>query len=177
MQLIKCGFFGAIVEEKGYDRIIKVLENNKDINLLVIGALLNPAHKKTLKFLKDKEKELRNLRLINKFIKEKEFEKYIKEIDIMLFPYHKITSSGMFCKLAKYLKPVICWNLPYFKEIEEKYDACITVNSVEELEEMIIKISESKVWKQFLKEGMEKFMDNLSWDKTALKYLEVYNKL
>jgi glycosyltransferase involved in cell wall biosynthesis len=175
--MIKCGIIGSIVEIKGYDRVIEILEKNKEISLLVSGVLWNSNAQPTLDFLKSKEEYLGNLEVEEKYLGEGEFETCVNELDILLFPYHIVTASGMFCRLARYLKPTITWNLPYFKEIEEKYGACITVNSVDELEEAITKVNESEELKDKLKKGMENFIEETSWEKVAKKHMKVYKKL
>ena len=177
MAHIKCGLIGSIVEGKGYDRIISVLEKNPNIDLLVIGVLWNPAAQPTLDFLRKKEKELSNLKVELKLLNESEFEIYAKKVDILLFPYHVITASGMFCRIARYLRPTITWNLPYFKEIEDKYGACLTVNSIDELEKAIIKINSSQKLRNSLKEGMKKFVKDTSWKSVAKKHIELYKNL
>lgn len=177
MESIKCGLIGSIVNIKGYDRIVSVLERNPKISLLVIGILWNPAAQATLDFLKDKEKKLKNLKVELKFLEESEFKIYANKVDILLFPYHIITASGMFCRISRYLRPTITWNLPYFKEIEDKYGACLTVNSIKELEETIIKVKRSPSLRKKLKEGMKKFNKDTSWENVAKKHIKVYESL
>ncbi len=177
MEHIKCGIIGSITKDKGYDRIISVLEKNPKISLLVVGTLWNPVAQPTLDFIKTKEKELINLNVEVKFLEEKEFEIYSKKVDILLFPYHIITASGMFCRVARYLRPTITWNLPYFKEIEEKYGACITVNSIDELEKAIVKVGSSAQLRKKLNEGMKKFVKGTSWENVARKHIRVYENL
>jgi len=177
MASIKCVIFGCIAKEKGYDMIIPVLEKNPKIDLLVVGTLWDPAAQATLDFLKNKEKKLKNLKVEVKFLEESEFEIYCKKVDILLFPYHMITSSGLFCRVARYLRPTITWNLPYFKEIENKYGACLTVNSIDELEETIIRVNDSSKLRKTLKEGMKKFIKATSWKNVAKKHMELYKNI
>lgn len=177
MESIKCGLIGSIVSTKGYDRIISVIENNPQIKLLIAGSLWNPAAQPTLKFIKNKEKELDNLKVEERFLDENEFGIYAKKVDILLFPYHIITASGMFCRLARYLRPTIAWSLPYFKEIEKKYGACLTVSSQKELEEAIIKVGASSKLRKQLQDGMKKFVDDTSWEKIAREHIKIYINL
>ena len=175
--MINCIILGSIAREKGYDRAIAVIEKNPKIHLLIVGPLWNPAEKKTLSFLKKKEKELSNLKVELKVLYEKDFKDYAKKSDIILLPYHIETASGVFSQIARYMKPIITWNLPFFREYEKKYGACITVNSVEELEEKILEVYKSKKLREKLKKGIKKLLKDCSWESVAKEHWKLYESL
>ena len=177
MVSIKCVILGSIAKEKGYDRAIEVIERNPNISLVVVGPLWAPAQQDTLNFLRRKEKELPNFRLDEKVLDEKGFEDYAKEADIILLPYQIITASGIFNQIIGSLKPIIAWDIPFFKEQEKKYGVCITVSSVKELEKKILKVYKSKNIKNKLKRGAKKMIKECSWEKVAKRYMEEYQSL
>ena len=178
MVSIKCIIFGCIAKEKGYYRIIKIMERNPNIHLLIAGPFLHPLEKETLDYIKQKEKELKNLKVEVRRLRDDEFGKYIKGRDAILLPYLKaVPASGIFSRNLKYLKPMITWNTPFFKEIEDNYGACITVNSIDELEEAILKVYKSKNMRDRLAKGAKKLSIDRSWDNVAKQYLALYQKI
>ena len=95
-----------------------------------------------------------------------------------MFPYLKVVpASGVFSRLSRYLKPMITWNTTFFKEIERRYGACITVNSVEELENKIFAVFKSKKLREQLEKGTNKLLEERSWKNIAKEYIKVYESL
>jgi len=176
-RIINCVIMGSISKLKGYDRAIAVIEKNPRIHLLIAGPLWNPAEKDALDFIKEKEKKLSNLKIDLKVLNDQDFKDYSKKADIILLPYHIETASGVFSQVLCSMKPIITWNLPFFKEYEEKYGVCITVNSVEELEKRILEISDSKKVREKLNEGVKKVLKDCSWESVAKKHWKLYQSL
>lgn len=178
MECIKCIILGYISQLKGYERAIKVIERNPNIFLTIAGALRSPIAQKTADYLKEKEKELDNLKVEIKMLKEDEFEKYAKDSDIILLPYWKeVPASGIFSRLLRYFKPIITWNNEEFKDYARNFQACVCVSSVKELEEKILLVHSSPVLRKCLKQGALKLITNRSWEIIARKHLELYNKI
>ena len=177
MAPIKCIIFGSISKEKGYSRAIKVIKKNLNIHLTIVGPLWNSLEKPTADYLKKLSKIQKNLVFKQKKLSEKEFIKYAKNSDILLFPYLTTSQSGMFHRVVGYHVPVIAWRLPFFQEMERKYGACLTVGSEEELEKKILEISKDKQLRQKLTRGLKKLKRDTKWDNVAQMHLEVYKKL
>ena len=178
MESIKCVIFGAIGKVKGYDRAIKVIEKNPNIHLLIVGPLWSPLEQKTLNYLKEKEKKLKNLEIEERHLEENEFEKYAKNADIILLPYWSVVpSSGIFSRLVMYLKPMVTWNTYFFKEIEKEYGACLTASSIKQLETKILQVYKSKKLRERLKKGAQKLLKKHSWSSIAKEHWELYESL
>jgi FkbM family methyltransferase len=174
---IECVILGTITYEKGYERAIEVLKRNPNIFLTIAGPLWNPAQQKVLDYIQENEKKLPNLKLDLKVLKEKDFEDYGKKADVILLPYYIETASGVFSQMLQYKKPIITWNLPFFKEYEDKYGANITVNSSEELEEKILEVYKSKKLREKLNEGAKRLLKDCSWESVAKKHWKLYESL
>ena len=177
MESIKCVILGSIGWIKGYDRAIAVIEKNPKISLVIVGPLWDLAEKKTLDYLKKKEKKLPNLKVEVKLLDEKGFETYAKKADVILLLYHMITASGIFSQVIRYMKPIITWDLPFFREHEKKYGACITVDSVEKLGEKILEVYKSKKLREKLKKGAKKLLKDCSWENAAKEHWKLYKSL
>jgi glycosyltransferase involved in cell wall biosynthesis len=168
---------GSIAKDKGYERAIAVIEKNPNIQLLIVGPLWNPAEKKTLDYLKKKEKELPNLKIELKVLDEKGFKDYSKKSDVILILRHIVTASGVFSQVARSMKPILTWNIPFFREYKNKYGACVTVNSTKELEEKILEASQSKKLQKDLRKGVKKLFEYCSWESVAKKHIALYESL
>ena len=178
MESIKCVIFGSIGKVKGYDRAIKVIEKNPNIHLLIAGPLWSPLEQKTLDYLREKEKKLKNLKVEERELKENEFEKYTKKADIILLPYWDVVpASGIFSRLVMYLKPMVVWNTYFFKEIEKKYGACLTVSSIKQFETKILQVHKSKKLRERLKKGAKKLLKANSYENMARKHINLYKNL
>lgn len=175
--MIKCVMLGSISKAKGYDRAIAIIEKNPKIHLLIAGPLWDPAEKTVLNYLRKKEKELPNLKIDLKLLHEKDFKDYAKRSDIILILHYIVTASGVFSQTASSMKPVITWNLPFFKEYEKKYGACVTVNSLEELEEKILEVYKSEKLKAKLRKGVKMLLKDCSWDNVAKQHWKLYESL
>lgn len=177
IKMINCVMLGAIAKDKGYDRAIAVIEKNPKIHLTIAGPLWNPAEKRVLDYLKEKEKELPNLKVDIKVLNNKDFEDYTKKSDIILILHYRVTASGVFSQTVRSMKPIITWNIPFFREYEKKYGVCITVNSLKELEEKILEAHTSKKLKEKLKKGVAKLLKDCSWGHVAEEHWRLYNSL
>ena len=172
---IKCIIFGSIAKVKGYERAIAVIEKNPNISLMIAGPLWNPLEKPTADWLKEKEKQLKNLKIEIRELDENEFEKYAKESDIILLPYwEEVPASGIFAKLLRYLKPMIAWRNHEFIDYEQNFGACVTAGSVDELEEKILKVYNSPKLREDLIKGARKLLKERSWENIAKATIELY---
>lgn len=175
MEFIKCVIFGSISKVKGYERAIEVIERNPKIFLTVAGPLWNPLEQPTLDYLKEKEKNLKNLKIEARFLEEDEFEKYSKKADVIVLPYWSVVpASGVLPRILKYMKPIVTWDTPDFRTYEKKYGACVTANSVEELEKKIIEVFKSSKLRNNLKKGAKKLLNECSWENIAKEHSRVY---
>jgi glycosyltransferase involved in cell wall biosynthesis len=175
--MIKCIILGSIARDKGYERAIAVIEKNPNIHLLIVGPLWNPAEEKTLEYLRKKEKELPNLKLELKTLDERGFNEYVKKSDVILIPHYRVTASGVFSQVVRSMKPIITWNIPFFKEYEEEYGACVTVNSIEEFEEKILEVYKSKTIKDKIKAGVKRLLRDRSWKQIAKEHGILYESI
>lgn len=99
------GIIGRINKYKGLDILLDAWNDseilkNKDIKLIVAGAgEINLAYK------------AKNIEIFNYFLSDKELEELIKEIDVFILPYKKISQSGVLLKVLEQHKPVVVSNI------------------------------------------------------------------
>ena len=121
---------------------------------------------------------MKNLKVEERELKENEFEKYTKKADIILLPYWDVVpASGIFSRLVMYLKPMVVWNTYFFKEIEKKYGACLTVSSIKQFETKILQVHKSKKLRERLKKGAKKLLKANSYENMARKHINLYKNL
>ena len=175
---IKCVIFGSITKIKGYERAIAVAEKNPNIYLTIAGPLWNPLEKPTADYLKKKEKELKNLKVEIRELAQEEFEKYVQNSNMLLFPYWSVVpASGIFAMLVRYFKPMIAWRNHEFIDYEKNFGACVTADSVDEFEEKILQVYKSKKIRGELKQGAKKLLKERSWENNAKQHIIVYESL
>lgn len=88
----KCiGFFGRIEEYKGLDVLVESFEKTttKDLKLLIAGS------GKISTDLHDRISSNSNIELINRYIKDDEFEGLLNKVDISVLPYKRASQSGV----------------------------------------------------------------------------------
>ena len=175
---IKCAIFGSITKIKGYERAIAVIEKNPHIHLTIVGPLWNPLEKPIANALKRKEQQLKNLKVEIRELPEEEFEKYAKEADVILFPYWKeVPASGIFARLLRYFRPMVAWRNHEFIDYEKNFGACLTADSVDELEEKILQIHNSRKMQEKMKKGQKILLKERSWENNAKHHIRIYENL
>ncbi len=113
------GCLGAIRNYKGFDIACQAISKlNGKVQLLCAGR-----HQKEIdKIILEKEiKKINGAVYVSRFITEQEFSDYANACDILLLPYKKITGSGALLVALTLGKCVVASDLPYFREILQKY--------------------------------------------------------
>lgn len=109
---IKFIFIGYLRKEKGVNTLIdawrKIQQEYKNIKLVVAGRI---PHNLNYDFT-----NLCNFELIDRFLTDDEFIKFVKESDYVILPYSVGTNSGILSTVSSLGKPSITSNLQMFKE-------------------------------------------------------------
>ncbi|MCD1296107.1 hypothetical protein CUJ83_13975 [Methanocella sp. CWC-04] len=126
---------GFIQEHKGFDvaaNCFKKLENN-NLLLYIVGSV-RIKEEPYLRYwykLKNIVESSNNVKLVDSFVSDKEFDEWINASDIILIPYKEIWSSSVLARAKLYNKPVICRNVGGLEEQLNSND--ITFNTDNEL--------------------------------------------
>ncbi|MBR1770240.1 MAG: glycosyltransferase [Bacteroidales bacterium] len=159
-------FFGLIRQYKGLDTLIncfdKVIENNPDTSLLIVGECYENIEKyeRLIALCKNKEK----ITMINKFIANEDVEPYFKASDCVIMPYYSATQSGILMMAYGFGTPVICTDVGGMKELieENKTGILIENNSSENLVSAVNQIIKTKNETNYAA-NIEKFIYNIGY--------------
>ena len=111
------------------------------------------------------------------YIKDYEIPVVLNATDIMLLPYDRVLQSGVLNIAIAYRLPTITSDLPYFREIKEKYD-CIEIAKDElEFMEKIKALLLDETLRRRLTVNCEKYWRENNWEKIAEKYIEVFKRV
>jgi len=100
---------GAQNYYKGIDILVDVwlntpeLRNNNSIQLIIAGKGQIPQYEALLK--------LNNVHISNNFLSDIDFLSYLEISDVVLFPYRKISQSGLLLTVLPFNKPIIATQL------------------------------------------------------------------
>ena len=177
-------FFGLIKEVKGLEVLLKslkkVVEQHKDIRLLIAGKIWKNDFSKYQKII-DEQKLNDYCILHTKFIPQSLVKHYYAASDLVVLPYKRIYQSGVLMMTLSYEKPVLVSDLPPLTEvINDKVNGYVFKS--ENSDNLSFKLNEifseheklSNISNQGYKEVKEKFDWNSVGYLTAKAYGSIY---
>ena len=134
---------GFLHPNKGYDIPIDIFIENTFNNsiLLCLTSIRDKNDLVTSEYhndIKEKAKLTENIIYINHFMEEKEQDSWIYLSDFMIFPYRKISNSGILGRAKLYKKKSLISKAGGLKDQVDIND--ITFNSTDELKEIMLEI-------------------------------------
>lgn len=175
LEELKCnysiiGSVALLTKRKGIDQLIKVLVDQKDLALVVVGD-----GKERGNLLKLATK----LNVINRclFLKYRnKGYRYIKYFDFFAMPSISEGFGLTLLEAAELEKPIICSNIPVFKELfSEKEVSFFQLFDIKSLSEAINKIKYDS--SNEVKLAKEKYLKSYSAKVMAEKYLKLYKNV
>lgn len=175
-------FFGNIRENKGYDRIPKLLdlvaERHPDVSAVVAGDLSNSADeewgKRTIQRLQDHN----HIELDQSYISMEQTAKYFTESAAVILPYYDATTSGVLRIAYRYNMPVVATDvgdMGYYV----KHDGTGLVadsNAIEEIADETVRILQDTTCRERLVANLESVNERYSWENIAEKTIDVYQE-
>jgi len=102
---------GFIQRSKGFDRAIKVFQsiNNDTAKMYIVGSIRTAPNENRhyLKELTDLASGNENIKIMEKYLTNEEFDTWITAADYVVIPYQEISSSGVAGRAKLFKKPVI----------------------------------------------------------------------
>lgn len=171
--------FGFINPRKDYDTILQILpELGSDVILLIAGGLFEPCSKdQKLCYEKLIHEENTTKRVkVTGYLDEADLATAICASDVMLLPYRHEVQSGVLNLVLAYNKPSITSDLPYFREIQEKYD-CIDIaqNKNDFLEKIKSLLIDQNHAEDLISNSKRYWQDN-NLNSLVDEYIHVYDK-
>lgn len=113
--IVKFFFFGSILPYKGIETFVEaaqILENKTDKFIIYIYGRLNYNREQ----LQESIKNIKHMYIEDRFIDYREVFDIFDSNDVIIIPYRQVTQCGPLLIAYHQCKPVICSDLPGFKE-------------------------------------------------------------
>lgn len=161
---------------KGSDILVDAIallpvETQNQICTTIVGKISNDY----LSLLQDKAKNL-NINIIPEFVSDEKLNQMILDSDVIVLPYREISQSGVLLLALYFERPIICSDLPSFREtlvgLDEKY--FFESGNVKSLSNLLNKLVEpsNDLYKMVAICKMKK--SQFLWRNIALMYNQVY---
>jgi len=165
--------FGMIRRYKGLETFVNTLEKLGDNFYGIIAG--KGKDKKLVSYLKQKEKQLPNLRVVDRFIPNINLQLYFNACDVVVLPYKNITTSGAVMLAYYFKKPVITVNKGAMLEVVMDNKTGILINDTQELTDAIKRIF-SMDYEEMGNAAYE-YAKNFTWQKLAELTIRAYDQL
>ncbi len=169
-------FFGVIRKEKGIFELIDHVKSSRlDAKIFIVGE--NHLSTPLEKLINDKGIEDKFI-LCNKYIIEKDIEKYFRASDAVLICHRKgfKGESGVMLKSIQFEVPVITTSdLSTAKIVKENYIG--ELFSFQNNEDLNIAIKKIKKEENLIIENLKKIKNKLSWRKRISEFYNLYTEL
>ena len=158
------GFFGRIEPYKGLDILVEAFEKTatKGLHLLIAGGGTIEEG------LHNRIKRNKNITLINRYIKEEEFQPLLDKCDFVVLPYKRASQSGVIPMCFAYGKTVIASNVGALAEQVPEGKGVITNPNADSIANEIDKFyAEPELIVKYGKAAREFADKELTWDHSA----------
>ncbi|PWJ60380.1 glycosyltransferase involved in cell wall biosynthesis [Dyadobacter jejuensis] len=160
--------YGQIREDKG---IFEFLSDpaTESLNITIAGKVVDTRLHSLPK--------RRNLTVIDKFLSEEEINELVDSHDYMLLPYPEAYTNGAGTfkdSLAKAM-PVVCSNIPIFKEIVDAYGVGIIFSKPSDILPALAIVDEER-YGALSKRCLE-YAQNFDWKYMRAEYFKIYDQL
>jgi D-inositol-3-phosphate glycosyltransferase len=159
--------FGQIREDKG----IYLFLNDKESERLSITIAGRIEDERILALNRP------NVNVVNKYLTSKELTDIINDHDYVLFPYdrHYTGGAGTLKDSFSYGKPVICSDIPVFKEIVNTYDTGFIYSDIDDIKSFIRSIDDQQ-YSEMSKNCLTYAQKN-NWNTMRAAYFRLYDSI
>ncbi len=175
-------FFGYIWDYKGLDILLKALKKIKLAIKNVILVIAGQHLKNWSKYEEIIKKNDLDEYIVKKleYIPDSELEYYFSSADVVLLPYkqHPFDTHGGVGALALcFKKPLVVTDVGGLPEYVKDKRVIAYPDDPDDLSQKIINVLTNEELLKKLSKDSEKLSKELSWDKIALKTIDIYKKL
>ena len=176
-------FFGQIKRIKNLELIIKALSKIREEDSNIVLVIAGKIWKDDFKFyqdLIDKFNLEQNIIKRIEFINNEDVQYYFHASDLFILPYRIIYNSGVLVKGMSYSCPVLCSDLPVFKEfINDGHNGFLfTENNISSLKNKILKIFENDTDLDLIGlNGKNTIIKRFNFNEISSKYTSFYKNV
>ncbi len=174
--------FGYLNPDKGYEIALAALKNILDLYLVIGGDIqdeTNQQYKKDLRVLISQEEKIKNRVVITGYLGEEEMISLMDSSWAILLPRTHVNASHELSLALSQGKAIIASDLPYFKEVNERYE-CLAIcraGDAGSLQKILEKILADEKFRKNLEQKANQYAKRYSWDFVANETLSIYRAL
>lgn len=164
--------FGNQSYYKGTDILVDAIALlPKDIQSRIHTTIVGQAPEEFQKVLRQKSAGL-DIELILKRVSDELLDEIILKSDVLVFPYREITQSGALLQALYFERPIICSNLPSFKETLSGFgeEMFFESGNVESLSSLLNRLMDPSFDFEKQKKNCAMAKERYSWKNIALMY-------
>jgi len=172
-------FYGINRRNKGADILIDAVRQLPDecknkVKVLIAGKTSNEYLKELQAKVGDAEVEFRPI-----FIPDNDLYELINNADFIALPYREISQSGVLLLALYFRKPLLISDLPSFRETLKGFtsDMFFETGDNKSMCDLIMRMLNGKIDTQKQLKVIESLNEEYSWENSAKKTLDIYNKL
>lgn len=170
----KIGFFGRIEPYKGLDLLVDAFEMSKTTNLKMLIAGSGSINNDLLVRINNND----SIELINRYIRDDEFQPLLESVDFVVLPYKRASQSGVIPMCFAGGKTVVATKVGALEEQVPKGTGLLTTPDSSAICRQIDYLySNTELIHQFGKAAKKYADEELSWDKSARLLLDFFNTL
>ncbi len=117
---------GFIQSSKGFDRAVRAFKRTHNDNaiLYIVGSIRTASveNNKYLQKLKELANGYENIKIVEKYLTDEEFDAWIISADYIVIPYEEIASSGVAGRAKLFKKPIIASRVGGLENQQEEGD-------------------------------------------------------
>lgn len=169
--------FGMISHHKGHDILVKAAQEFDNKVVFLIAGEAKSDHNR--KYLYSIKKMASINTIFYGFVSQEKIPILFNATDIMVLPYRDISVSGVLELSMSYNIPTITSDLPYFKQINDKYDCILFFekDNVISLKNKMKKLLENKNIQIGLINKTGEYSSHNNITSAVGKMIELYNEL
>lgn len=172
-------FYGINRRNKGADILLDAVsqlsdEYKKQVRVLIAG-------KTSKEYLNELQAKVGDVDVTFRptFIPDNDLYEMIENADYIALPYREISQSGVLLLALYFRKPLLISDLPSFRETLKGFtpDMFFETENVQSMSELIKRMLSGEVDTQKELRVIESLNEEYSWENSAKKTLDIYNKL
>lgn len=171
--------FGWVEQKKRYDQVIDVLPEVPSAQYLIGGEPRTEADASVIERALDRATQLGVADRVHHlgYVPDSDIRTLFSAVDIVVFPYERVSQSGALNLALGYKRPVLTTALEPFEELRSEFGCPATYDGTDELAGKLSTILSNDEERARLSERAAEYASELTWDRFAEKSVELYHRV
>ncbi|WP_198526091.1 glycosyltransferase [Haloferax sp. ATB1] len=169
--------FGWVRRSKGYERIIKFLDQlPDDVVFLVAGGARTNEHEAYVTELKQlvEDRGLSNRVIFTGYLPREDHPTVLNATDVLVLPYRDNRASDALARGLSYRIPVVTSSNREFSSIRQKWGCILTASDNDELREQVSLALFDEETRRSLQRNATSYAESMNWDAISEEIIHKY---